>query len=618
MNTFASIKFHRASCLVTLSGLIATGCIESPDTLVDGPVTVVRTGDLLPTTGATTALNPAARATARSRVASTGVIALSNQPERVIVAARDYAKARAAVLAAGGTIVLELKQVDAFAAFLSGNTVAALATHAAIDFIEKDQRRYPLSETIPYGITLTQANQVSDSLAANRTVCIIDSGYNLGHPDLPGTSQVSGTDDIAGAGPWNTHDGAHGTHVAGTIAALANNSIGVVGVNASGTVKLHIVRVFDDSGWAYSSSLIAAANVCAANGANVINMSLGGSFKSKTEEKGFNSLNSQGILSIAAAGNDGNTRKSYPASYNSVVSVAAIDSSENIASFSQQNSAVEIAAPGVGILSTVPTGTGLDTAFTVNGAEYAAAAMDESPAGNATGTLVNCGLGTSACPGGGGQVCLIQRGTITFSDKVLACQAGGGVAVVISNNEPGVLYGTMGGVTTTIPSVGVGQADGATLLGQTGTSATVALTASDYAAWDGTSMATPHVVGIAALIWSHNTNWTNDEIRNALQATAKDLGVAGKDNAYGYGLVQAKAALDFLQSGPSCTVTQTPETSCADGVDNDCDGATDAVDSDCAAPPGGCTLLSAGSSCSASSQCCSNNCKGKPGNKTCK
>ena len=88
----------------------------------------------------------------------------------------------------------------------------------------------------------------------------------------------------------------------------------------------------------------------------VINMSLGGSVPSKTEEQAFNQAYGQNVLSVAAAGNAGNTSKSYPASYGSVVSVAAIDANKQLAYFSQRNDQVELAAPGVSVLSTVPTG----------------------------------------------------------------------------------------------------------------------------------------------------------------------------------------------------------------------------------------------------------------------
>jgi serine protease len=222
----------------------------------------------------------------------------------------------------------------------------------------------------------------------------------------------------------------------GTIAAVSVN--GVVGV-APG-VKLFIVRVFDDRR-TFVSSLVDAAYSCKAGGANVINMSLGGGGFSRAENTAFADLyTNHNILLVAAAGNFGNTPRGtvmqYPASYDSVVSVGAVDSNKELAIFSQRNDQVEMAAPGESVLSTVPMGTG-----DVQG---------------------------------------------------------------------------------------------------------------NYAYESGTSMATPHVSGVAALIWSHNATKTASEVRAALQSTAEDLGVPGRDNEYGYGLVQAAAACSTL-TGSSCT-----------------------------------------------------------------
>jgi len=308
---------------------------------------------------------------------------------------------------------------------------------------------------------------------------------------------------------------------------------------------LHIIKVFDAEGWAYSSSLVAALDACEAAGANVINMSLGGTQKSRSEQVAFAAAYERGVLSIAAAGNDGNTRHSYPASYDSVVSVAAIDSDKVVADFSQQTSQVELAAPGVGVLSSVPMGTGTVSSVTVANAPYESAGMDGSPLLAATGALVDCGLGETTC-NAQGQVCLISRGNIAFSDKVLACEAGGGIGAIIYNNEPGMLYGTLGGVETSIPSVGVTDTDGAVLLTLLGQNASISLDPSNYAYFDGTSMATPHVAGVAALVWSQHLDCSAPQIRAVLGATAQDLGDAGRDNAYGFGLIQAKAASDFI------------------------------------------------------------------------
>ena len=108
----------------------------------------------------------------------------------------------------------------------------------------------------------------------------------------------------------------------------------------------------NDGKWAYSSSLIDAANICASAGSHIINMSLGGGKPTSWEQAKFDELYAQGILLIGTANNHGNTDFSYPGSYPSVMSVVAIDSNRVVASFSQRNSKVDIAAPGVDILST--------------------------------------------------------------------------------------------------------------------------------------------------------------------------------------------------------------------------------------------------------------------------
>ena len=446
-------------------------------------------------------------------------------------------------------IVLDLPERNMMALEVSANAIQGLRNNPNVISVEPDEKRYLYSTQYepgkPYGISQVQADLLSDGAAGSRTLCIIDSGYDLGHPDLPQTN-VSGSFD-AGTGNWYTDENGHGTHVAGTIAALTNGE-GVVGVLPNGQINLHIVKVFAESGWAYSSSLIAATDECVTAGAQVINMSLGGSRASKAEERAFANLANAGVLSVAAAGNDGNTRHSYPASYASVVSVAAVDANEQIASFSQQTDQVELAAPGVGVLSSVPRGTGEKVELTVANTQYTANSIDGALPIIATGALAACGIADTACTNVANQVCLIERGVVSFAEKVQACEAGGGVGAVIYNNEPGELLATLGDYAASIPAVGISAADGATLLTQLGSSTSVGSATSDWAFFDGTSMASPHVAGVAALVWSYHTTCSNQDIRTALTHTAKDLGTSGKDNAYGYGLVQAKAAVDYLNS----------------------------------------------------------------------
>ncbi|RUO27481.1 S8 family serine peptidase [Aliidiomarina sanyensis] len=475
--------------------------------------------------------------------------ALANDEERVIVAFQPGAKAavQQAVERAGGRTVVDLSNDNAMAIMVPSQALQGLQRNPNVLYVEEDVKRELYSSEFepnsPYGIVMVQADQVSAALAGNRKVCVIDSGYDLGHPDL----QTSGVDGVfdSGTGNWFTDENGHGTHVTGTIAAL-QNGLGVVGVIPNGQLNIHVVKVFGANGWAYSSNLIAAADQCANYGSDIINMSLGGSFSSTTERNAFDRLNDAGVLSIAAAGNGGNNRHSYPASYPAVMSVAAVDRDGNHASFSQFNNQVEIAAPGVDVMSTVPRGMGQLSLFSAGGSTYSAIAMDGSPDGDVSGSLVDCGLGTSTCQGAQGNVCLMQRGQVSFADKVLACQNGGGVGAVIYNNESGPLNGTLGNVSVNIPAVGISQADGQAALSSVGSSASVTVGASDWASFNGTSMASPHVAGVAALVWSHFTECTNDEIRAALNATAEDRGAAGRDNYYGHGIVKAKAAYDYL------------------------------------------------------------------------
>ncbi len=480
--------------------------------------------------------------------------------------------------------------LNTFAVSVPAQALNGLQHNPNVVSIEEDAIRYPISilpsqsaapaaaapsaQTVPYGVDMVQARDVWDAnrdsvvdsgapTGAGIKVCVIDSGIYTAHEDL---NDVNATGYDAGNLPWATDGSGHGTHVSGTIAAM-NNALGVIGVTP-GTVSIYMVRVFgDDGAWAYSSTLADAANKCKDAGAKIISMSLGGSKSNRTEQNTFNNLYSQGILSIAAAGNEGTTALSYPASYTSVVSVAAIDSNKVVADFSQKNSAVELAAPGVGVLSTVPY---LDnSSITVDDVTYSGVQLEYAPNGSASGALVDGGL----CATNGawsGKVVLCERGEYDFYTKYMSAVNGGAVAVVIYNNVPGGFSGTLGQeIGGNVPGISISQEDGqylvANKLGQTASVVgEIIAPASSYEYYDGTSMATPHVSAVAALVWSSKLTATNVDIRNALTGTALDLGTTGRDNSYGYGLVQAKAAITYLGGGtpptPTATTTSTPPT----------------------------------------------------------
>lgn len=449
-----------------------------------------------------------------------------------------------ALRAAGGQVHYRFNNLRAFAVTVPAQALPGLRNNPNIEYIEQDAPRYALAQTTPYGITTVQAPQTV-ATGADGTgikVCIIDSGIHAGHEDFAGlamTGYPSG---------WDNDQCGHGTHVAGTIAA-ANNNLGVIGVSPA-KVSLHIVKVFGDScAWSYSSTLVDAAQRCQTAGAKVISMSLGGSTSSATESNAFAQLDTQGILSIAAAGNAGNTTFSYPASYPSVMSVAATDSSNAHATFSQSNSAVDIAAPGVAVLSTYPH---KDASLSVGADSYLVGALEGTAQATASGPLANGGLCTSS-GSWGGQVVLCERGSITFAEKVNNAIAGGASAVIVYNNAPGGFSGTLNG-SSTKPAISATQEDGqflvANRLGQSANVSTIPQSnANGYAYLDGTSMATPHVSGVAAIVWSANPSASNAQVRSALESTALDLGAAGRDNDFGYGLVQALAAADVITGG---------------------------------------------------------------------
>ncbi|KKO44811.1 peptidase S8 [Arsukibacterium ikkense] len=439
-----------------------------------------------------------------------------------------------AILAAQGAIAVELDKA----------ALLALQNDNNVELVEEDYKRFPLAQQIPYGYTMVQANQVSDQFASNQKVCVIDSGLDLPHEDFQ-TGNITGTNN-SGTGNWNQAGGPHGTHVAGTIAAL-NNSVGMVGVLPNGNVKLHIIKVFNEGGWGYSSTLASAVNTCVSNGSTVINMSLGGAGSSTTESNAMQAAFDQGVLLIAAAGNDGNTAMSYPASYNSVISVAAVDKNKQLADFSQRNAQVELAGPGVDIRSTYPTGTGLESIISVGSNAYDSSPMTGSVDGSANAALANCGLAETTCTTVSNRICVIERGNVSFAQKVQSCQNGGGRAAIIYNNVDGDFGGTLGdNHGTSIPALAVTRAVGLALMNQIGQTAAVSSGTSNYGLMSGTSMASPHVAGVAALVWSHFPQCTNAQIRNVLAVTAEDLGAAGRDNSYGYGLVRAKAAYDYI------------------------------------------------------------------------
>jgi thermitase len=250
-------------------------------------------------------------------------------------------------------------------------------------------------------------------------VGIVDTGITQNHEDLVGKTADCGQ-SVSGLVQTGSclDDNGHGTHVAGTIAAIANNGRGVTGVAFNS--PLSICKALNSAGSGSTSDVASCITWEADRGAKVISMSLGGP-AATTLQNAVRYATSHDALVIAAAGNNGNATLNYPAAYAEVVSVAATDSRDAHASFSNANSDVEIAAPGVNIVSTYNNG--------------------------------------------------------------------------------------------------------------------------GYATLSGTSMATPHVSGVAAVIRTRHPTFTVAQARSKLDASVDDKGAAGRDTQFGFGRVNlAKAA----------------------------------------------------------------------------
>jgi subtilisin len=265
--------------------------------------------------------------------------------------------------------------------------LAALEKDPRVAYVVEDMERTISQQTIPTGIQRIFADSNSaididgaDDYRVDVDVAVIDTGIDLDHPDLNVVNNTSCLNSSGGGPPWSRtyycgaggdDDHYHGTHVAGTIAAL-DNDIGVVGV-APGA-RLWAVKVCDAQGSCPSSAIIAGIDYVTANAGEieVANMSLGGSGFNQAEYDAIDGAVNKGVAFAVAAGNsDDDASKYSPAAFNNVLTVSALadfdglpgglgsptcrnDQDDTLADFSNWGSAVDIAAPGVCILSTYP------------------------------------------------------------------------------------------------------------------------------------------------------------------------------------------------------------------------------------------------------------------------
>ncbi|WP_167880070.1 S8 family serine peptidase [Halorhabdus rudnickae] len=189
------------------------------------------------------------------------------------------------------------------------------------------------------------------------TIAVVDQGADYEHPDL--NDQFGSTvgrdflNNDSDPMPDRPRQETHGTHVSGIASGTTNNGTGIAGMSNSTLLSCRCLSTEGGSLAAIADGIQWATD----QGADLINMSLGGGGPTETLRTACQYALNNGALPVAAAGNNGSRGVSYPAGYDSVVAVSAVDSSENLARFSQYGPNIDVAAPGVQVYSTVPNGS---------------------------------------------------------------------------------------------------------------------------------------------------------------------------------------------------------------------------------------------------------------------
>jgi serine protease len=474
--------------------------------------------------------------------------------------------------------VRTFQAVNGFAATLTEAEAAELRQSSDVRYVTKVVERHvsadggarsfaqkadaAVGQRLPYGIAMIHAPEVwaVTKGAGPINVAIIDTGIDRNHPDL--AENYAGGYNVFTRKNDPTDDHGHGTHVAGTIGAR-DNDIGVIGVAPE--VHIWSVKVLDHLGVGTDENIADGTDWVIAKkrevgGDWIMSLSLGGDAGSPLEEEAFRRVIAEGIIVVAAAGNQGLPLVQFPAAYDGVIAVGAVNSSTGLAAFSDYGPRMNIVAPGVGVISTAVEGTAASNVVSLStGPTFVAASVQGAVVGDVKGHYVACGLGypQDFPPEVKGNIALIRRGELTFNSKVRNAQLAGATSVIIYNFDDSP-YGSW---TLFRPYCGndcdddthawpvvlaISAADGARLLNDPSQFIDMGQWVADYTAFNGTSQATPHVSGTLALLWSLDPGRKASEVRDALLSTATDLGAPGFDPTYANGLVNALAAAKKL------------------------------------------------------------------------
>ena len=256
----------------------------------------------------------------------------------------------------------------------SADAIRGLQNDPRVRYIEENGRMYALEQETPYGIETVEADVAIDDgeTGDGISVAVIDTGIDAQHETLEenlgegwAADGAECTTDCGGGGPFGggndidecleewDDDNDHGTHCAGTVGA-ADNGVGVLGVAPD--VTLHAVKVLECDGGGSFDAIADGVVWSADQGHDVQSMSLGGDTDSDALQDAIQYADERGVIMVAAAGNDGPCSDcvSYPAKYDEVIAVSATDEDDELADFSSTGPEIELAAPGVDTLSTIP------------------------------------------------------------------------------------------------------------------------------------------------------------------------------------------------------------------------------------------------------------------------
>jgi subtilisin family serine protease len=402
---------------------------------------------------------------------------------------------------------------------------------------------------------------------SNTRVAVVDAGVNYLHADIADNMWPDASNhgrDFVGSNdedPLPAGGQDHGTHVAGTIAAVGDNAEGVTGV--CWEAEIMSVRVIGPSGTGSSADIVEGLDYAVGNGADIINLSLGQPYEDPALESSLEDARDEGVLAVAAAGNSGNNvdpgdagaTPTYPCSYalDNVICVAALDQDYSLAPFSNYgDTAVDVGAPGVNVLSPIPGPiVEADFADWTQGGNWS-----ETTAGTGDCLLDVLTNPSDWCNSGTYENGIDDRAFRTFNLDDSGLVAAGysfllDLDLADGNDAAGVAHATDTGdpfpAGTKETVAGPYDTGGAVLLGYAapgcvdGGQCTVGFRldtddsenaqgaavggfvlrkvidgASELRFLDGTSMAAPHVSGIAALTWSEFDGKSFDEIRDAV------------------------------------------------------------------------------------------------------